>query len=78
MIRLIAGTDRRLGFEAIAAAAYAAGRLPPGLPMGLFAQAVSQPDDATFPNGCHVAEVEVCAETGRHCRAGCGNAAPDQ
>jgi carbon-monoxide dehydrogenase large subunit len=60
----VAGTDKRLGFEAIAAAAYTAGRLPPDIPMGLMAQSVSRPDDGTFPNGCHVAEVEVDPETG--------------
>jgi carbon-monoxide dehydrogenase large subunit len=60
----VAGTDRRLGFEAIAEAAYSPGRLPPGIPMGLAALDVSRPDDATFPNGCHVAEVEVDPETG--------------
>jgi carbon-monoxide dehydrogenase large subunit len=60
----IVGTDRRLGFAAIAEAAYAAGRLPPGIPMGLAALNVSRPEDGTFPNGCHVAEVEVDPETG--------------
>jgi carbon-monoxide dehydrogenase large subunit len=32
--------------------------------MGLMAQAVATPSFPTFPNGCHVCEVEVDAETG--------------
>jgi carbon-monoxide dehydrogenase large subunit len=60
----VAGTDRAVGFDAIARAAYTPGALPPGIPMGLAAQNVSRPDDGTFPNGCHVAEVEVDPETG--------------
>jgi hypothetical protein len=32
----------------------------------------------TCQKTCRGEACEVCAETGRHCRAGCGNAAPDQ
>jgi carbon-monoxide dehydrogenase large subunit len=60
----IAGTDRGVGFDAVARAAFTPGALPPDIPMGLAAQAVTRPDDGTFPNGCHVAEVEVDPETG--------------
>lgn len=60
----VAGTDRALSLAEVAAAAYAPGRLPPGEDGGLVAAAVVAPGDATFPNGCHVCEVEVDPETG--------------
>jgi carbon-monoxide dehydrogenase large subunit len=60
----VAGTDRELRIEAVAAAAYTPGKLPKGEEMGLAADVVLTPDEATFPNGCHVAEVEIDPETG--------------
>jgi carbon-monoxide dehydrogenase large subunit len=60
----VAGTDRAMRIEAIAAAAYTPGKLPKGEEMGLAADVVLTPDEATFPNGCHVAEVEIDPETG--------------
>ena len=43
---------------------YQAGKLPKGTEYGLAALAVVLPDNATFPNGCHICEVEVDPETG--------------
>lgn len=60
----VAGTDRALRIEAVATAAYTPGKLPKGEEMGLAADVVLTPDEATFPNGCHVAEVEIDPETG--------------
>jgi carbon-monoxide dehydrogenase large subunit len=60
----VAGTDRALRIEAVAAASYTPGKLPKGEEMGLAADVVLTPDEATFPNGCHVAEVEIDPETG--------------
>ncbi len=60
----VAGTDRAIGIEQVARAAYAPGVLPPGEERGFFAAAVVAPGDATFPNGCHICEAEVDAETG--------------
>jgi carbon-monoxide dehydrogenase large subunit len=60
----VAGTDRAVGFDKVARAALTPGALPKGMPMGLMAQAVATPSFPTFPNGCHVCEVEVDAETG--------------
>ncbi|WP_291296154.1 xanthine dehydrogenase family protein molybdopterin-binding subunit [Elioraea sp.] len=60
----VAGTDRALRIEDVARAAYTAGKLPKGEEMGLAADVVLTPDEATFPNGCHVAEVEIDPETG--------------
>jgi carbon-monoxide dehydrogenase large subunit len=60
----IAGTDRAVTLDQVARAAYAPGQRPPGEDVGLVAQAAVAPGDATFPNGCHLCEVEVDPETG--------------
>jgi carbon-monoxide dehydrogenase large subunit len=60
----VAGTDRGIGIEALAKRSYVPGALPPGEELGLSALLITRPGDATFPNGCHVCEVEVDPETG--------------
>jgi aerobic carbon-monoxide dehydrogenase large subunit len=60
----VAGTDRAIGIEALARASYVPGALPDGAELGLGAALVTRPQDGTFPNGCHVAEVEIDPETG--------------
>jgi aerobic carbon-monoxide dehydrogenase large subunit len=60
----VAGTDRGLPIEEVARRSFVPGALPPGEEMGLHALLVTRPGDATFPNGCHIAEVEVDPETG--------------
>jgi carbon-monoxide dehydrogenase large subunit len=53
----VAGTDRAVSLTDIAAKAAALGK-------GLGGQARFQPPAVTFPNGCHICEVEVDPETG--------------
>jgi carbon-monoxide dehydrogenase large subunit len=60
----IAGTDRTIALLDLAARARAAGGLPDDLPQSLDAALVSESPPSAFPNGCHVAEVEVDPETG--------------
>jgi len=60
----VAGTDRAVRIEQVARACYIPGGLPPGEEKGFYASAVVAPDDATFPNGCHICEAEVDPETG--------------
>ena len=60
----VAGTDRGIGIEDVARQSYVPGALPPGEELGLYALLVTRPGDATFPNGCHVCEVEIDPETG--------------
>jgi carbon-monoxide dehydrogenase large subunit len=60
----IAGTDRGIGIEALARRSYIPGQLPLQEELGLSALLIRRPGDATFPNGCHIAEVEIDAETG--------------
>ncbi|MSP66561.1 MAG: xanthine dehydrogenase family protein molybdopterin-binding subunit [Alphaproteobacteria bacterium] len=61
----IAGTDRTVSLKAVAKTAYDAATLPPGITPGIHEGGTYKPDNPTFPNGCHVCEVEVDPETGR-------------
>jgi carbon-monoxide dehydrogenase large subunit len=60
----VAGTDRGLAFAAVARGAYQARQLPPGLEPGFTETAAFTPPAVTFPNGCHICEVEIDEETG--------------
>ena len=60
----IAGTDRGIGIMDLAAALRTAGPLPEGVPASLDVQHIHEAAPSAFPNGCHVAEVEVDADTG--------------
>jgi len=60
----VAGTDRHIAITEIAKAAFQIGRLPPGLEGGLFETGTFSPADNTYPNGSHVCEVEIDADTG--------------
>jgi carbon-monoxide dehydrogenase large subunit len=61
----IAGTDRTLSIDRVARAAFNPGELPPGLEPGFAETGHFTPPGPTFPNGCHVCEVEIDPETGR-------------
>jgi carbon-monoxide dehydrogenase large subunit len=61
----VIGTDRRVTLKQVAMAAFQPARLPPGVEPGLYENATYAPKRDTFPNGCHVCEVEVDPETGR-------------
>lgn len=60
----VAGTDRGLAFAAVARGAYQSRQLPPGLEPGFSETAAFTPPAVTFPNGCHICEVEIDEETG--------------
>jgi aerobic carbon-monoxide dehydrogenase large subunit len=60
----VAGTDRRITITEVAKASFQIGRLPPGFEGGLFETGTFSPADNTYPNGSHVCEVEIDAETG--------------
>src|SRR3954464_7562755 len=61
---VIAGTDRSIGIMELAERIPAGLELPPELPQSLdVADAYDGPPSA-FPNGCHIAEVEVDPDTG--------------
>ncbi len=60
----VAGTDRALPLKDVARAAFQPARLPEGMEPGLFEHATYAPSLNTFPNGCHVCELEIDPETG--------------
>jgi carbon-monoxide dehydrogenase large subunit len=60
----VAGTDRTLALKDVARASFQPARLPPGMEPGLIEHATWAPNTATYPNGCHVCEVEIDPETG--------------
>ncbi|MDB5593962.1 MAG: carbon monoxide dehydrogenase [Hyphomicrobiales bacterium] len=60
----IAGTDRRIGIMEIARRLAIAGPLPADVPATLDVSHMHQLSPSSYPNGCHIAEVEVDPETG--------------
>ncbi len=60
----VAGTDRRISIKDVARAAHDPSRLPPGAPAGLADAGFFKPPGPTWPNGCHICEVEIDPETG--------------
>ena len=62
---VIAGTDRAIGIMELAARLRDGLKLPEGTPSTLDVRHVSEgPGASTYPNGCHVCEVELDPETG--------------
>ncbi|MBL28511.1 MAG: carbon monoxide dehydrogenase [Rhodospirillaceae bacterium] len=60
----IVGTDRSITIAAVARAAADPASLPEGMEAGLDESATFSPTNHTYPNGCHVCEVEVDRDTG--------------
>jgi len=61
---IIAGTDRSIDLLELSAALRAGIELPDDAPKTLDVKLASEPVPSAFPNGCHVAEVEIDPETG--------------
>jgi carbon-monoxide dehydrogenase large subunit len=60
----VAGTDLRLDLLAVAKAARDPKKLPAGMTPGLDTTHKQVPQAQTFPNGCHIAEIEIDPDTG--------------
>jgi carbon-monoxide dehydrogenase large subunit len=60
----VAGTDRAVTLTEVARAAFQPAQLPPGTEPGLYETGTFVPPQDTWPNGCHVCEVEIDPETG--------------
>jgi carbon-monoxide dehydrogenase large subunit len=61
----VIGTDLAVTWRQVIAAAHDPARLPPGETPGLDEKVLYRRDtECNFPNGCHVAEVEIDPETG--------------
>jgi aerobic carbon-monoxide dehydrogenase large subunit len=61
---VIAGTDRSVGLMELAAKLNGGLAMPPELPQDLDVADIYDGPPSAFPNGCHIAEVEVDPETG--------------
>jgi carbon-monoxide dehydrogenase large subunit len=61
----VVGTDKSIDIRDVAAAAYQAAKRPDGAAdYGLAETAAYLPQGTTFPNGCHICEVELDPDTG--------------
>jgi carbon-monoxide dehydrogenase large subunit len=60
----IAGTDRSIGVTELAQWLRGKPKLPEGMPTSLDVKLASEAVPSAFPNGCHVAEVEIDPDTG--------------
>ncbi len=60
----IAGTDRSMPIEHVAQMSFIPVGLPSELGVGLQGAGAFSPDVPTFPNGCHICEIEIDPETG--------------
>ena len=60
----VAGTDKTINIMDLAQQLREAGELPEGVPDSLDDKAVHDSSPSSFPNGCHVCEVEIEPETG--------------
>jgi carbon-monoxide dehydrogenase large subunit len=60
----VPGTDLRIDLLELAKVARDPAKLPPGMAAGLNTAHQRVPPAQTFPNGCHVVEVEIDPETG--------------
>jgi carbon-monoxide dehydrogenase large subunit len=60
----VAGTDQGIGLMELAGRLRAGMSLPPGVPESLDVDHIFKQAPSAYPNGCHVAEVEIDPETG--------------
>src|SRR5262245_1533239 len=60
----VVGTDRAVVLKDVARAAFQPSQIPKGLEPGLYETGTFVPSNDTWPNGCHVCEVEIDPDTG--------------
>ncbi len=60
----IVGTDRSIGIMELAQRVRSGAKLPPALPQSLDCSLVMETPPSAYPNGCHIAEVEIDPDTG--------------
>jgi carbon-monoxide dehydrogenase large subunit len=61
---VVAGTDKSIDLVEVAQDSFAPKKLPTGMEPGLFETGTFDGGDRTFPNGCHICEVEIDPGTG--------------
>src|SRR5689334_13766148 len=60
----VKGTDKSLPLKEVAKAAFNSAKWPKGFEGGLYENATFKGEKDTFPNGCHICELEIDPETG--------------
>ena len=60
----VAGTDRALSLKQVAMTAFQPAKLPAGMEPGFYENATYETPLPTFPNSCHICEVEIDPDTG--------------
>ena len=60
----VVGTDKSVELKQVARAAFQPPQLPPGMEPGLYETGTFVPKNDTWPNGCHICEVEIDPDTG--------------
>ena len=61
----VIGTDKSVSLKEVAKASFLPGKIPSGMEPGLYKTGSFSPEMDTFPNGCHIVEVEIDPETGQ-------------
>jgi len=61
----VAGTDKSLALTDVAKQSFNLRALPPGMEAGIFESGTWDGGQRTFPNGCHIVEVEIDEGTGK-------------
>jgi len=62
---VVAGTDKAVDLATVARAAFVPARLPKDTEPGLFETGTFSGGERTYPNGCHISEIEIDGETGQ-------------
>jgi carbon-monoxide dehydrogenase large subunit len=60
----VAGTDKAVDLASVARNAFVPAKLPKGVEPGLYETGTWDGGERTYPNGCHISEVEIDAATG--------------
>ncbi len=60
----VAGTDKSVDLAAVARDAFVPAKLPKGMEPGLYETGTFDGGQRTYPNGCHISEVEIDETTG--------------
>jgi aerobic carbon-monoxide dehydrogenase large subunit len=60
----VAGTDKAVDLVSVARNAFVPAKLPKGIEPGLYETGTWDGGERTYPNGCHISEVEIDPESG--------------
>src|SRR3954468_24539326 len=61
---VVSGTDKTVGLSEVAVSAFNPRALPLGVEPGLFETGTFDGGERTYPNGCHIVEMEIDEDTG--------------